>query len=140
VLSSVVITGRHLRRTAPYLHRGEKPLIASHLEATLTTMLISVDCKELTDILSPLDATLTKKRGWGSHHPSRNLFPRSIPSALSPILRTLFQVPYPVTFLFATLTKTAGVGINSSQFGTLSCHLQRFFPGELPSKTDIPHE
>src|SRR5437660_3647680 len=32
----------------------------------------------------------------------------------APILRTLFQVPYPVSPLLATLTKTAGVGTNNS--------------------------
>jgi hypothetical protein len=37
----------------------------SLLEATLTRMLISVDCKELTGKLSLLDTTLTKKPGGG---------------------------------------------------------------------------
>src|SRR5207245_5482122 len=36
----------------------------------------------------------------------------------SSILRTLFQVPYPVTPLLATLTKTPGGWGYSSQFGT----------------------
>ena len=36
---------------------------------------------------------------------------------LSPIFRTHFQVPYPATLLFATLTKTAGVWGDSSRFG-----------------------
>ena len=35
---------------------------------------------------------------------------------LSPILRTLFQVPYPLSPVFATLTKTAGVWGHSSHF------------------------
>src|SRR5467141_569588 len=39
-------------------------------------------------------------------------------SPLSPIFRTLFQVPYPATPLFATLTKTAGVCTNNSHSGT----------------------
>jgi hypothetical protein len=34
----------------------------------------------------------------------------------SPIFRTFFQVPYPVTPLFATLTKTAGVCTQNSPF------------------------
>src|SRR5258708_16219902 len=38
----------------------------------------------------------------------------------SSILRTHFQVPYPVILLFVTLTKTAGVCGDSSQFGTVS--------------------
>ena len=36
----------------------------------------------------------------------------------APILRTLFQVPYPVNPLLATLTKTAGVGTNNSHSGS----------------------
>src|SRR5712664_3857680 len=39
-------------------------------------------------------------------------------SPLSPIFRIFFQVPYPATPLFATLTKTAGVCINNSYSGT----------------------
>jgi hypothetical protein len=35
------------------------------------------------------------------------------------IFRIFFQVPYAATPLFATLTKTAGVCTNNSQFGTL---------------------
>jgi hypothetical protein len=41
-------------------------------------------------------------------------FPPVFP--LSPIFRTFFQVPYPVTPLFATLTKTAGVCTQNSPF------------------------
>src|SRR5713226_8524650 len=40
-------------------------------------------------------------------------------SSLSPIFRTLFQVPYPASPLFGTLTKTAGVWGYSSHSGTL---------------------
>src|SRR5439155_21998753 len=36
----------------------------------------------------------------------------------APILRTLFQVPYPVSPLLASLTKTAGVGTNNSHSGS----------------------
>ena len=44
----------------------------------------------------------------------------SYPSvSLSPIFRTLFQVPYAVSPLFATLTKTAGVWRYSSHSGTV---------------------
>jgi hypothetical protein len=39
-------------------------------------------------------------------------------AAPSSILRTHFQVPYPATPLFATLTKTAGVWAYSSHFET----------------------
>ena len=37
----------------------------SHLESTLTCDPTSVDSKRLTKELTPLDATLTKKRGGG---------------------------------------------------------------------------
>jgi len=40
------------------------------------------------------------------------------PVSVHPIFRRLFQVPYPVSPLFATLTKTAGVWGYSSHFGT----------------------
>ena len=40
-------------------------------------------------------------------------------TSLSPILRTLFQVPYPSSPLFATLAKTAGVWGYSSRSGKL---------------------
>ncbi len=44
--------------------------------------------------------------------------PRGLCLSLPPILRTLFQVPYPVSPLRATLTKTPGVWGYSSHFGT----------------------
>jgi hypothetical protein len=50
----------------------------------------------------------------GSPTPSLHHFP------MSPIFRTLFQVPYRVTSLFPTLTKTAEVCTNSSHSGTTS--------------------
>jgi hypothetical protein len=43
---------------------------------------------------------------------------RASARASSSIFRTLFQVPYPVTPLLATLTKTMGGGGHSSHFGT----------------------
>jgi SAM-dependent methyltransferase len=50
---------------------------------------------------------------------------------------TLFQVPYPVTPLFATLTKTTGVYTNSSHFGTplLLLRTCRRFPPSVESQT-----
>ena len=36
------------------------------LDATLTAPPVNDDSKELTKTLTPLEATLTKKRGWGS--------------------------------------------------------------------------
>src|SRR5207249_142567 len=46
---------------------------------------------------------------------------------LSPIFRIFFQVPYPATPLFATLTKTAGVGTNNSQIETSPFTAERNF-------------
>src|SRR5260370_36667369 len=57
--------------------------------------------KDLPQRLSPLHATLTKNKGVGPSEISNRF-------SLSPIFRTLFQVPYPLTPLFATHTKTAG--------------------------------
>jgi hypothetical protein len=137
-----LIVRHHSRRTPLFRHRDEKSITASPLEATLTRVLISVDYKRLTGQLNPLDATLTKKWGWG-HITQAKCFPFSplclaptradVPSFRRlddpPIFRTLFQVPYPLTPAFATLmrllhpgrfcgTKTAGVYTNSAQFGT----------------------
>src|SRR5260370_19779638 len=39
-------------------------------------------------------------------------------TSLLPLFRIFFQVPYPATPLFATLTKTAGVYTNNSHFGS----------------------
>jgi hypothetical protein len=46
---------------------------SSSLDATLTRMPISVASKGFTRILSPLDATLTKNRGYGPHHRLQNV-------------------------------------------------------------------
>jgi hypothetical protein len=53
----------------------------------------------------------------------------------SSILRTLFQVPYPVSPLLATLTKTAGVCTNNSHFGTLLRFLLR---SSLCARSNLP--
>ena len=76
----------------------------------------SVANKRLTTGLSPLAATLTKNRGGTFFKPKAFLSPRPSPTfrrrglsdVPSPILRTLFQVPYAASPVFATLTKTAG--------------------------------
>ena len=44
----------------------------------------------------------------------------SLRQSSSSIFRTHFQVPYPASLVFATLTKTAGVCTNNSQLGTPS--------------------
>src|SRR5260370_9350579 len=58
----------------------------------------------------------------GTSQPSFFLLPCSVPRCLvagqSSVLRTLFQVRYAATPLFATLTKTPGVWGYSSHFGT----------------------
>ncbi len=51
------------------------------------------------------------------HYPSCLLTSRA--NRAASIFRMLFQVPYPVSLLFATLTKTAGVCTNNSHSGTL---------------------
>src|SRR5260370_16852833 len=66
--------------------------------------------KRLTLWLNSLGATLTKNAGWGA-------VSNSAVSSRSPIFGTHFQVPYPVSPAFGTLTKTPGVGGYSSQFG-----------------------
>ncbi len=97
----------------------------SPLAATLMNLPATVANKRLTIKLSPLDATLTKNTGGaflGFNIPTFNLptFQRLWLTPLSPIFRTLFQVPYPGSPLFATLTKTAGVCTNNSHSGTTS--------------------
>jgi hypothetical protein len=83
--------------------------------------LVSVANKRLATWLNPLDATLTKKHGGTtSFQPKARYSPRTLSDVPdpSPIFRMHFQVPYPVSPLFATLTKTAGVCTNNSHSGT----------------------
>ena len=58
--------------------------------------------------LTPVPSILYKKHGGGGGV-----------GTLPPIFRTLFQVSYPVSPLFAAFTKTAGVWGYSSYFGTV---------------------
>ena len=93
----------------------------SPLTATLIVSLVSVANKRLATWLNPLDATLTKKHGGTtSFQPKARYSPRTLSDVPdpSPIFRMHFQVPYPVSPLFATLTKTAGVCTNNSHSGT----------------------
>jgi hypothetical protein len=69
--------------------------------------------------LNPVHSILYKNIGGQG----ASQLPRRFP--LSSILRTLFQVPYPVSPLFATLTKTPGVWGYSSHFGTHSLRQPR---------------
>ena len=50
---------------------------------------------------------------------------------------TLFQVPYLVSPLLATLTKTAGVRTNNSRSGTLRCPLANPTPGYFDRATSF---
>jgi hypothetical protein len=88
----------------------------SPLNATLMHRLVSSANKRLISLINPLDATLTKNRGWGQ---SGAIVHLTVHSTLPPIFRTFFQVPYPLSPLLATLTKTPGVWGYSSRFGTL---------------------
>src|SRR5712664_2611344 len=83
--------------------------------------------------LNPVPSILYKNIGGRGHQ----LFHRSL---LSPIFRTLFQVPYPVSPVFATLTKTPGTWGYSSHFGT-GRYVDALTRRRLPrtSSTPIPH-
>jgi hypothetical protein len=74
--------------------------------------------------LTPIESNFYKIIGGrgSSRHADVQTFQRSNLQTsfyLPSILRTLFQVPYHTTPLFATLTKTPGVWGYSSHFGTL---------------------
>ena len=65
-----------------------------------------------------------KTRGWGIP-PVQFSFPHSLSRASSAFANplfsmtcALFQLPYPVSLVFTTLTKTTGLYTNSSHFGT----------------------
>src|SRR5229473_7117833 len=60
-------------------------------------------------------------------------------SSLSPIFRTLFQVPYPASPLFGTLTKTAGVCANNSQCGKFPLHSKGTLSPRLDSSSFFSH-
>src|SRR5712664_4279754 len=89
----------------------------------------------LTVRLNPLDAILTKNRGGVPIMVNQVFETSHLPSSPAPclcvsvaapssILRTHFQVPYPATPLFATLTETAGVCTHNSQFGSYPSRLE----------------
>jgi len=58
------------------------------------------------------------------------------PFPRSPILRSFFQVPYPTSPLFATLTKTLGVWGHSSHFGPARSVL-RFLSRDRPASSPL---
>src|SRR5260370_9334462 len=116
-LSCLLLTVRS-RRAVPFLiptialHSRQllfydpRPLRA-HLESTLLQVFI-------LENLKAFGINTYEKQGRGYR-----LWLTKCPKVVS-ILRTHFQVPYPATSLFATLTKTAGVCGDPSQFGTVS--------------------
>src|SRR5713226_3687158 len=81
----------------------------THLKSTLLQVFIRENLK-------PFGINTYEKQGRGY----RLWLTKYSKVVSSSILRTHFQVPYPATPLLATLTKTAGVCGNSSQFGTVS--------------------
>ncbi len=104
------------------------------LDATLMYLPASVKCCKQTTYgpPKPFRCNTYKKQGEGvpimvnqvleTSHPLSSATLRLC--APPSILRTHFQVPYPATPLFATLTKTAGVCTNNSHSGTSSLQAQ----------------
>ncbi len=90
----------------------------TNLESTLLQVFILKNLKPFEINTS----TLTKNRGRGGRYGYPNVLRKYLAERLAgtqpSILRTFFQVPYPATPLFATLTKTPGVYGYSSHFGT----------------------
>ena len=77
MIAWVVIDRRHLRHSTPIpssLRAAPAPtssgslltIALSRLDATFMNVPVSVANKRLTGWLNPLDATLTKNRGWGA--------------------------------------------------------------------------
>jgi len=125
MLAWVVIYRRHLQHSSPIssslrtlrlcvqLSRPDPARVTAHycfksFRRNTYGSPASVANKRLTARLSPLDATLTKNGGHVLQ--TKYFFSVLAPVRLSlpPVFRTLFQVPYPATSLFATLAKTAG--------------------------------
>jgi hypothetical protein len=104
----------------PVLSRSCKQIATpTLLAATLMDLPANAANKRLTTCLTPLAATLTQNEGYILQAKYFSLsLPRTYLCTLPPILRTLFQVPYPATPLFATLAKTAGVCTNNFHCGT----------------------
>src|SRR4029077_2527500 len=93
-------------------------------------------CYPLPCILSPILARSPRRCFVRRSLPGIATFgPANVQIPLPPILRTLFQVPYPLSPVFATLTKTPGVWGYSSHSGTSSLPSHRSptpFPASLP--------
>ncbi len=109
---------RHLPRLSPDTYKGAH---FAQFWCNLTPFRINT-CKSVSKqtTLSPFRInTYEKTEEWGA------LQIICLVAAPSSIFRTHFQVPYPATPLIATLTKTAGVCTNNSQFGTRTDHRQK---------------
>jgi hypothetical protein len=83
------------------------PAPINHAESTLPQLLI------LKQLKVPLESSLFQKRGggaplWLTTYSKRVSIRRGLLESPSSIFRTHFQVPYPATPLFVTLTKTPG--------------------------------
>ena len=82
-------------------------------------------CKQKTYGIAKSFSCNTYRKHGGTILQAKSFSPSARFAAFSllfepPILRTLFQVPYALTPLLATLTKTAGVYTNNSHNGTSS--------------------
>ena len=119
---AVILTSSRFSHPTQLLSRQQSAPV-SPLTATLMNLSASIANKELTENLSLLDSTLTKNRGEGGVmvnqlHPVSQ---RSIALTKRPLFSvasTLFHFSYPVSPVFATLTKTTGVYSNNSHSGT----------------------
>ncbi len=124
MLTRVVIYRRHLRhstlmpsslRLCAQLSSSQysnlppcKPsrLFSSPLYIIISSLLyLRISLSSRPDAVA-VSAHYYKKHGWGVGRARSSTFQRY--STLPPIFRTLFQVPYPATPLFASLAKTAG--------------------------------
>src|SRR5260370_15509170 len=106
ILAWVVIFRRHHRQASSYRHVTKN---------TSRQLLWNLHLRD-RDARNPFRIR--------SYENCRGSIQHSHPVPLSPIFRIFFQVPYPVTPLFATLTKTAGVCTNTSHSGTHQSRVQ----------------
>jgi hypothetical protein len=110
MLVCCVISRRHLPRPSPDTYKSSD---LAQFWCNLTPFRINT-CKSVSKqtTLSPFRINTYEKTGGGGPYKYISV------AAPSSIFRTHFQVPYRVTPLFATLTKTAGVCTQNSRSGT----------------------
>ncbi len=134
-----------LHPTSPQRHSIRLATVQSPISTIRCKTLnnFSKVCYSLPCILSPILARSFRRRFVRRSLPDIATFGcADVPIPLPPILRTLFQVPYPATPLFATLTKTPGVWGYSSHSGTSSLPLPRPCPSRrspTPFPASLPH-